>query len=153
VSEAIYCSASASISRTPQGMLDHEHGLNLDGCGCRVRTPRLFALPPRRRSQLSGPQRGRMDGRQIPDPPRTEDSQIIIHVRMPRIRKRSQQEDSGQSWESISLGAFFLHHKPQSADENSCSDNARPNESRSDIDRVLRIECRHVDHRVMSLKS
>jgi len=155
VSDAIYGRCKRYVSRERlQGMLDHEHSLNIE----RLRMSRgdstaFFAFAntvAARNYQGTNECHGWM-GVKYQTRPQDEDSQITIHVRMLDNENDLQQETLGIVGVNLLYGAFFLYHKPQLLLE-SLLDNL--NTSRIEIDMIefSGIEFRHVDNRVMSLK-
>ncbi len=155
VSDAIYGRCKRYVSRERlQGMLDHEHGLNLE----RLRMSRgdstaFFAFAntvAARNYQGTNECHGWM-GVKYQTRPRDEDSQIIIHVRMLDQENDLQQETLGIVGVNLLYGAFFLHHKPQVLLE-SLLDNLTTKRVEIDMIEFAGIEFRHVDNRVMSLK-
>ena len=155
VSDAIYGRCKRYVSRERlQGMLDHEHSLNIE----RLRMSRgdstaFFAFAntvAARNYQGTNECHGCM-GVKYQTRPQDEDSQITIHVRMLDNENDLQQETLGIVGVNLLYGAFFLYHKPQLLLE-SLLDNL--NTSRIEIDMIefSGIEFRHVDNRVMSLK-
>jgi hypothetical protein len=155
VSDAIYGRCKRYVSRERlQGMLDHEHSLNIE----RLRMSRgdstaFFAFAntvAARNYQGTNECHGWM-GVKYQTRPQDEDSQITIHVRMLDNENDLQQEVLGIVGVNLLYGAFFLYHKPQLLLE-SLLDNL--NTSRIEIDMIefSGIEFRHVDNRVMSLK-
>src|SRR5260370_24484094 len=155
VSDAIYGRSKRYVSRERlQGMLDHEHGLNLERLRMsRGDTTAFFAFAntvAARNYQGTNEGHGWM-GVKYQTRPRDEDSQIIIHVRMLDQENDLQQETLGIVGVNLLYGPFFLHHKPQVLLE-SLLDN--PTTKRVEIDMIAfaGIEFRHVDNRVMSWK-
>src|ERR1700694_6041514 len=155
VSDAIYGRCKRYVSRERlQGMLDYEHGLNLE----RLRMSRgdstaFFAFAntvAARNYQGTNECHGWM-GVKYQTRPRDEDSQIIIHVRMLDQENDLQQETLGIVGVNLLYGAFFLHHKPQVLLE-SLLDNLTTKRVEIDMIEFAGIEFRHVDNRVMSLK-
>src|SRR6202049_213039 len=155
VSDAIYGRCKRYVSRERlQGMLDYEHGLNLE----RLRMSRgdstaFFAFAntlAARNYQGTNESHGWM-GVKYQTRPRDEDSQIIIHVRMLDQENDLQQETLGIVGVNLLYGAFFLHHKPALLLE-SLLDNLSTKRVEIDMVEFSGIEFRHVDNRVMSLK-
>jgi hypothetical protein len=155
VSDAIYGRSKRYVSRERlQGMLDYEHGLNLE----RLRMSRgdetaFFAFADTvaaRNYQGTNECHGWL-GVKYQTRPRDEDSQIIIHVRMLDKENDLQQEVLGIVGVNLLYGAFFLHHKPQVLLE-SLLDNLNTKRVEIDMVEFTGIEFRHVDNRVMSLK-
>jgi hypothetical protein len=155
VSDAIYGRCKRYVSRERlQGMLDHEHSLNIE----RLRMSRgdstaffAFANTVAARNYHGTNECHGWLGVKYQTRPRDEDSQITIHVRMLDNENDLQQETLGIVGVNLLYGAFFLYHKPQLLLE-SLLDNL--NTSRIEIDMIefSGIEFRHVDNRVMSLK-
>src|SRR6202140_3566538 len=155
VSDAIYGRCKRYVSRERlQGMLDHEHGLNLERLRMsRGDTTAFFAFAntvAARNYQGTNESHGWM-GVKYQTRPRDEDSQITIHVRMLDHKNDLQQETLGIVGVNLLYGAFFLHHKPQVLLE-SLLDNLTTKRVEIDMIEFAGIEFRHVDNRVMSLK-
>jgi hypothetical protein len=155
VSDAIYGKCKRYVSRERlQGMLDHEHGLNLE----RLQSTRrdstaffAFANTVAARNYLGTNECHGWMGVKFQSRPRDEDSQIIIHVRMLDNENDLQQETLGIVGVNLLFGAFFLYHKPYLLLE-SLLDNLTTNRIEIDMIEFSGIEFRHVDNRVMSLK-
>src|SRR5712671_3926062 len=155
VSDAIYGRCKRYVSRERlQGMLDHEHSLNLERLqSTRRETTAFFAFAntvAARNYQGTNECHGWM-GVKYQSRPRDEDSQIIIHVRMLDQENSLQQEVLGIVGVNLLYGAFFLHHKPDLMLE-SLLDNLTTKRVEIDMIEFAGIEFRHVDNRVMSLK-
>jgi hypothetical protein len=155
VSDAIYGRCKRYVSRERlQGMLDHEHGLNLERLKVsRGDTTAFFAFAntvAARNYQGTNECHGWM-GVKYQTRPRDEDSQIIIHVRMLDQENDLQQETLGVVGVNLLYGAFSLYHKPQLLLE-SLLDNLTTKRVEIDMVEFSGIEFRHVDNRVMSLK-
>src|SRR6266851_2104152 len=155
VSDAIYGRCKRYVSRERlQGMLDHEHSLNLERLqSTRQESTAFFAFAntvAARNYQGTNECHGWM-GVKFQSHPRDENSQIIIHVRMLDQENDLQQETLGIVGVNLLYGAFFLHHKPPLLLESLLDDLST---KRVEIDMVefSGIEFRHVDNRVMSLK-
>ena len=117
VSDAIYGRCKRYVSRERlQGMLDHEHSLNLERLqSTRRDSTAFFAFADTvaaRNYQGTNECHGWM-GVKFQAHPRDEDSQIIIHVRMLDRENDLQQEALGIVGVNLLYGAFFLHHKPE----------------------------------------
>src|SRR5271170_8204675 len=117
VSDAIYGHCKRYVSRERlQGMLDHEHGLNLERLqSSRRDSTSFFAFAntvAARNYQGTNECHGWM-GVKFQAHPRDNDSQIIIHVRMLDRENDLQQETLGIVGVNLLFGAFFLHHKPE----------------------------------------
>src|SRR5580692_4012672 len=155
VSDAIYGRCKRYVSRERlQGMLDYEHGLNLE----RLQSARrdstaffAFANTVAARNYLGTNECHGWMGVKFQAHPRDADSQIIIHVRMLDQENDLQQETLGVVGVNLLYGAFFLHHKPQMLLE-SLLDNLTTKRVEIDMIEFSGIEFRHVDNRVMSLK-
>lgn len=155
VSDAIYGHSKRYVSRERlQGMLDHEHSLNLErltaACGD---TTAFFAFAntvAARNYSGTNECHGWM-GVKYQTQPRDEDSQIIIHVRMLDTTGELQQEALGIVGVNLLYGAFFLHHRPQLLVE-SLIDGLTTHRIEIDMIEFSGIEFRRVDNRVMSLK-
>src|SRR5580700_11551742 len=155
VSDAIYGRCKRYVSRERlQGMLDHEHRLNLERLqSSRRDTTAFFAFADTvaaRNFQGTNECHGWM-GVKYQAHPRDQDSQIIIHVRMLDHENSLQQEALGIVGVNLLYGAFFLHHKPDLMVE-SLLDNLSTERIEIDMIEFSGIEFRHVDNRVMSLK-
>ena len=155
VSDAIYGRCKRYVSRERlQGMLDYEHGLNLERLqSSRGDTTAFFAFAntvAARNYQGTNECHGWM-GVKFQAHPRDEDSQIIIHVRMLDRENDLQQEALGIVGVNLLYAAFFLHHKPELMLE-SLLDNLTTQRIEIDMIEFSGIEFRHVDNRVMSLK-
>src|SRR3984893_3790674 len=155
VSDAIYGRCKRYVSRERlQGMLDYEHGLNLE----RLRMSRgdstaFFAFAntvAARNYQGTNECHGWM-GVKYQTRSRDGDSQIIIHDRMHDQENDLQQKTLSSVGVNLLSGAFFLHHKPQVLLE-SLLDNLTTKRVEIDMIEFSGIEFRHVDNRVMSLK-
>src|ERR1700674_1036299 len=155
VSDAIYGRCKRYVSRERlQGMLDYEHGLNLE----RLRMSRgdstaFFAFAntvAARNYQGTNECHGWM-GVKYQTRPRDEDSQIKIHVRMLDQANDIQQEALRIVGVHLLYRAFFLHHKPQVLLE-SLLDNLPTKRVEIDMIEFAGIEFRHVDNRVMKIK-
>jgi hypothetical protein len=155
VSDAIYGRCKRYVSRERlQGMLDHEHGLNLE----RLQSTRrdstaffAFANTVAARNYLGTNECHGWMGVKYQAHPRDQDSQIIIHVRMLDRENDLQQDALGIVGVNLLYGAFFLHHKPELLVE-SLLDNLTTQRIEIDMIEFSGIEFRHVDNRVMSLK-
>jgi hypothetical protein len=155
VSDAIYGRCKRYVSRERlQGMLDHEHGLNLE----RLQSTRrdstaffAFANTVAARNYLGTNECHGWMGVKYQAHPRDQDSQIIIHVRMLDSENDLQQEVLGIVGVNLLYGAFFLHHKPELLLE-SLLDNLTTQRIEIDMIEFSGIEFRHVDNRIMSLK-
>ena len=158
VSDAIYGRCKRYVSRERlQGMLDHEHGLNLERLqSARRDSTAFFAFAntvAARNYQGTNECHGWM-GVKYQAHPRDDDSQIIIHVRMldrENTDRYSAQETLGIVGVNLLYGAFFLHHKPELLLE-SLLDNLTTQRIEIDMIEFSGIEFRYVDNRVMSLK-
>src|SRR5580658_4512974 len=155
VSDAIYGRCKRYVSRERlQGMLDHEHSLNLE----RLQSTRrdstcffAFADTVAARNYLGTNECHGWMGVKFQAHPRDNDSQIIIHVRMLDRENDLQQETLGIVGVNLLFGAFFLFHKPHVLLE-SLLDNLTTDRVEIDMVEFSGIEFRHVDNRVMSLK-
>src|SRR6202790_1186435 len=155
VSDAIYGRCKRYVSRERlQGMLDYEHGLNLE----RLRMSRgdstaffAFANTVAARNYLGTNECHGWMGVKFQAHPRDENSQIIIHVRMLDHENDLQQETLGIVGVNLLYGAFFLHHRPEVLLE-SLLDSLTIQRIEIDMIEFSGIEFRHVDNRVMSLK-
>ncbi len=155
VSDAIYGRSKRYVSRERlQGMLDHEHGLNLE----RLRSSRgdstaffTFANTVAARNYQGTNECHGWMGVKYQAHPRDDDSQIIIHVRMLDHENDLQQEALGIVGVNLLYAALFLHHRPQLLLE-SLLDNLTTERLEIDMVEFSGIEFRHVDNRVMSLK-
>jgi hypothetical protein len=155
VSDAIYGHSKRYVSRERlQGMLDHEHSLNLE----RLQSTRrestaffAFANTVAARNYLGTNECHGWMGVKFQSHPRDDDSQIIIHVRMLDRENDLQQEVLGIVGVNLLYAAFFLHHRPEQILE-SLLDNLTVQRLEIDMIEFSGIEFRHVDNRVMSLK-
>jgi hypothetical protein len=155
VSDAIYGKCKRYVSRERlQGMLDYEHGLNLE----RLQSTRrestaffAFANTVAARNYLGTNECHGWMGVKFQAHPRDENSQIIIHVRMLDRENDLQQEVLGIVGVNLLYAAFFLHHRPEQILE-SLLDNLTTQRVEIDMVEFSGIEFRHVDNRVMSLK-
>ena len=155
VSDAIYGKCKRYVSRERlQGMLDYEHGLNLE----RLQSSRrestaffAFANTVAARNYLGTNECHGWMGVKFQAHPRDENSQIIIHVRMLDRENDLQQEVLGIVGVNVLYAAFFLHHRPEQILE-SLLDNLTTRRIEIDMIEFSGIEFRHVDNRVMSLK-
>ena len=155
VSDAIYGRCKRYVSRERlQGMLDHEHGLNLERLqSTRQESTAFFAFAntvAARNYQGTNECHGWM-GVKFQAHPRDDNSQIIIHVRMLDRENDLQQETLGIVGVNLLYAAFFLHHRPELILE-SLLDNLTTQRMEIDMIEFSGIEFRHVDNRVMSLK-
>jgi hypothetical protein len=155
VSDAIYGKCKRYVSRERlQGMLDYEHGLNLERLqSSRRESTAFFAFAntvAARNYQGTNECHGWM-GVKFQAHPRDENSQIIIHVRMLDSENDLQQEVLGIVGVNLLYAAFFLHHRPEQILE-SLLDNLTTQRIEIDMIEFSGIEFRHVDNRVMSLK-
>jgi hypothetical protein len=155
VSDAIYGRCKRYVSRERlQGMLDHEHSLNLE----RLQSARrdstaffAFANTVAARNYLGTNECHGWMGVKFQAHPRDNDSQIIIHVRMLDRENDLQQDALGIVGVNLLYGAFFLHHRPEALVE-SLLDNLSTQRIEIDMIEFSGIEFRYVDNRVMSLK-
>src|SRR5580700_7484817 len=155
VSDAIYGRCKRYVSRERlQGMLDYEHGLNLERLqSSRRESTAFFAFAntvAARNYQGTNECHGWM-GVKFQAHPRDDNSQIIIHVRMLDRENDLQQETLGIVGVNLLYAAFFLHHMPEVLLE-SLLDNLTTHRIEIDMIEFSGIEFRHVDNRVMSLK-
>jgi hypothetical protein len=155
VSDAIYGRCKRYVSRERlQGMLDHEHGLNLERLqSSRRESTAFFAFAntvAARNYQGTNECHGWM-GVIFQAHPRDDNSQITIHVRMLDRENDLQQETLGIVGVNLLYAAFFLHHRPELILE-SLLDNLTTQRIEIDMIEFSGIEFRHVDNRVMSLK-
>ncbi|MGA8222613.1 MAG: hypothetical protein WB780_13250 [Candidatus Acidiferrales bacterium] len=155
VSDAIYGNCKRYVSRERlQGMLDHEHHLNLERLqSTRRDSTAFFAFAntvAARNFQGTNECHGWM-GVEFQSHPRDENSQIIMHVRMLDLDNVLQQETLGIVGVNLLYAAFFLHHKPDLIVE-SLLDNLTTRRIEIDMIEFSGIEFRHVDNRVMSLR-
>ena len=155
VSDAIYGRCKRYVSRERlQGMLDYEHGLNLERLqSSRRESTAFFAFAntvAARNYQGTNECHGWM-GVKFQAHPRDDNSQIIIHVRMLDRENDLQQETLGIVGVNLLYAAFFLHHRPELILE-SLLDNLTTQRIEIDMIEFSGIEFRHVDNRVMSLK-
>src|SRR6202049_4939343 len=155
VSDAIYGRCKRYVSRERlQGMLDYEHGLNLE----RLQSSRrestaffAFANTVAARNHQGTNECHCWMGVKFQAHPRHNNSQIIIHVRMLDRENDLQQETLGIVGVNLLYAAFFLHHRPELILE-SLLDNLTTDRIEVDMIEFSGIEFRYVDNRVMSLK-
>src|SRR5580693_6007429 len=155
VSDAIYGRCKRYVSRERlQGMLDYEHGLNLE----RLQSSRrestaffAFANTVSARNYLGTNECHGWMGVKFQAHPRDEGSQIIIHVRMLDVEASLQQEALGIVGVNLLYGAFFHHHEPETL-MRSLLDNLSLERIEIDMIEFSGIEFRHVDNRLMSLQ-
>ncbi|MGB6472048.1 MAG: hypothetical protein WBE88_14430, partial [Candidatus Acidiferrales bacterium] len=155
VSDAIYGRSKRYVSRERlQGMLDHEHSLNIE----RLKSSRgdstsffAFANTVAARSYSGTNESHGWMGVKFQAHPRDDDSQVIIHVRMLDREAELQQDTLGIVGVNLLYAAFFLHHRPELMLE-SLLDNLTTKRIEIDMIEFSGIEFRHVDNRVMSLK-
>src|SRR6202521_4033379 len=155
VSDAIYGHSKRYVSRERlQGMLDHEHALNLERLqSTRRDSTAFFAFAntvAARNYQGTNECHGWM-GVKYQAHPRDDNSQIILHVRMLDPENDLQADTLGIVGVNLLYGAFFLHHRPELILE-SLLDNLTTQRMEIDMIEFSGIEFRHVDNRVMSLK-
>src|SRR5216684_2890632 len=155
VSDAIYGRCKRYVSRERlQGMLDHEHSLNLERLqSTRQESTAFFAFAntvAARNYQGTNECHGWM-GVKFQAHPRDDNSQVVIHVRMLDRENGLQQEAIGIVGVNLLFATFFLHHKPELMVE-SLLDNLTTERIEIDMIEFSGIEFRHVDNRVMSLK-
>src|SRR5271169_610889 len=155
VSDAIYGRCKRYVSRERlQGMLDYEHGLNLERLqSSRRESTAFFAFAntvAARSYQGTNECHGWM-GVKYQAHPRDADSQIILHVRMLDHENDLQQEALGIVGVNLLYASSFLHHKPELMVE-SLLDSLTTERVEIDMIEYSGIEFRHVDNRVMSLK-
>src|ERR1700729_1422393 len=117
VSDAIYGHSKRYVSRERlQGMLDHEHALNLERLqSTRRDSTAFFAFAntvAARNYQGTNECHGWM-GVKYQAHPRDDNSQIILHVRMLDPENDLQQEVLGIVGVNMLYAAFFLHHRPE----------------------------------------
>src|SRR5580692_11865283 len=155
VSDAIYGHSKRYVSRERlQGMLNHEHALNLERLqSTRRESTAFFAFAntvAARNYQGTNECHGWM-GVKYQAHPRDDNSQIILHVRMLDPENDLQADALGIVGVNLLYGAFFLHHKPEELLE-SLLDNLSVKRIEIDMIEFSGIEYRYVDNRVMSLK-
>src|ERR1700722_572026 len=155
VSDAIYGHSKRYVSRERlQGMLDHEHALNLERLqSTRRDSTAFFAFAntvAARNYQGTNECHGWM-GVKYQAHPRDDNSQIILHVRMLDPENDLQADALGIVGVNLLYGAFFLHHTPTQMLE-SLLDNLSTERVEIDMIEFSGIEFRCVDNRVMSLK-
>ena len=135
VSDAIYGRCKRYVSRERlQGMLDYEHGLNLERLRIVARRQhRLLRLRQHRRgSQLSRHERvPRLDGRQISGSPAGRRQPDHYPCPNARSRKRPSAGDSGHRRSQSALRRFFPASQAGSCCSNRCSTTSPRSASRS----------------------
>src|SRR6202522_135430 len=155
VSDAIYGRCKRYVSRERlQGMLDYEHGLNLERLqSARRDSTAFFAFAntvSARNYRGTNECHGWM-GVKYQAHPRDDNRQIILHVRMLDPENDLQADTLGIVGVNLLYGAFFLHHKPEELLE-SLLDNLSTKRIEIDMIEFSGIEYRYVDNRVMGLK-
>src|ERR1700721_2913601 len=155
VSDAIYGRCKRYVSRERlQGMLDYEHGLNLERLqSSRRESTAFFAFAntvAARNYQGTNECHGWM-GVKFQAHPRDDNSQIILHVRMLDPENDLQADALGIVGVNLLYGAFFLHHKPEELLE-SLLDNLSPKHIEIDMIEFSGIEYRYVENGVKSLE-
>ncbi|MDX2170039.1 MAG: TonB-dependent receptor [Deltaproteobacteria bacterium] len=154
VSDAIYGKADRYVCRQRlEGMLEHEHTLNLE----RLRERRgnntaffAFANTVKAASFSGSSQCHGWLGITFQSHPRDADSQIILHLNLLDREKEAQQEALGIVGVNLIYAACFLFHEPEEVIE-SLLDGLTVDRIEIDMIEFTGIEFRHVDNRVMSL--
>ncbi len=155
VSDAIYGSCARYVCRERlQAMLDCEQRLNLERLGAiRGENTTFFAFADTvsaRNFRGNNECHGWM-GIQFQAQPGSDNSQIIIHVRMLDIENALQQEALGIVGMNLVYGACFLYDQPEKLLE-SLLDGLSTNRIEIDLIEFLGDAFRSVDNRVMSLR-
>jgi len=155
VSDAIYGPAERYVSRTRlQSMLDHEYELMLE----RLNEKRgldneffVFADTVAARSYKGSNECHGWMGIKFQTHPRSEPSQIVIHVRMLDQENVSQYEALGIIGVNLIHSALFHYETPDIVLE-SLADNLTKNRLEVDMIKFSGPQFQTVDHRLMSLK-
>ena len=153
-SDAIYGPADRYVSRVRlQTMLDHEYGLlveRLDAKFGAERTFFVFADTVAARSFKHHNESHGWLGVRFQPRPRTEPSQIIIHVRMLDEANVEQQEALGVVGVNLLYGAFY-HDEPEKL-ISSLQENLAPGRIEVDMIKFSGPAFQGVDNRLMSLQ-
>ena len=155
VSDAIYGPCSRYVCRERlQAMLDYEQRLNVERlAGARGDDTTFFAFADTvsARSFRGNNECHGWMGIKFQAGPHSDDSQIVIHVRMLDHENALQQEALGIVGVNLVYGARFFHGQPVRLLE-SLLDGLSTNRIEIDLIEFRGAEFRHVDNRVMSLR-
>jgi hypothetical protein len=153
-SDAIYGPADRYVSRKRlQTMLDHEYNLLLERLDAKLggeRTFFCFADTVAARSFKQHNESHGWLGVRFQTQPRSEPSQIIIHVRMLDEANVDQQEALGVIGVNLLYGAFY-HSQPERL-ISSLQENLAPGRIEVDMIKFSGPAFHHVDNRLMSLQ-
>ena len=156
VSDAIYGPAERYVTRQRlQSMLDHEYGLMEERLkDKRGATTRFFVFADTVRArgykQTESEHHGWM-GVRFQTTPRSEPSQVIIHVRMLDREAVQQQEALGAMGVNLIYGALYFYHDPI-AFIRSLMDNLTADRVEVDMIKFSGPEFERIDNRLMSLE-
>jgi hypothetical protein len=155
VSDTIYGRAERYVSRPRlHAMLDYEYALNVERLtAARGETTAFFAFADTVSAKSfkgTNEQHGWM-GVKFQAQPKSEPSQVIIHVRMLDADNATQSEALGIVGVNLVYGACFLHKNPERLIE-SLLDGLSTNRIEIDMIEFSGDEFRNVDNRVASLK-
>jgi hypothetical protein len=153
-SDAIYGSAQRYVSRDRlQTMLDHEYSLLIERLDKKLggaRTFFVFADTVAARSFKQHNESHGWLGVRFQNEPRSEPSQIVIHVRMLDEANVDQQEALGIIGVNLLFGAFY-HQQPEKLIA-SLHENLAPNRMQVDLIKFSGPSYAGVDNRLMSLQ-
>src|ERR1700736_3461153 len=153
-SDAIYGPADRYVSRNRlQTMLDHEYSLLIERLDKKlggVRTFFVFADTVAARSFKQHNESHGWLGVRFQTQPRSEQSQIIVHVRMLDEANVDQQEVLGVIGVNLLYGAFY-HSQPEKL-ISSLQENLAPGRIEVDLIKLSGPAFYHVDNRLMSLQ-
>jgi hypothetical protein len=153
-SDAIYGPADRYVSRKRlQTMLDHEYDLLLERLGAKLGSERTFfcfADTVAARSFKQYNESHGWLGVRFQTQPRSDPSQIIIHVRMLDEGNVDQQEALGVIGVNLLYGAFY-HSQPEKL-ISSLQENLAPGHIEVDMIKFSGPAFHHVDNRLMSLQ-
>jgi hypothetical protein len=153
-SDAIYGPADRYVSRKRlQTMLDHEYNLLLERLDAKLGSERTFFCFADTVAARSFKQHNESHGWlgvRFQTQPRSEPSQIIIHVRMLDEANVDQQEALGVIGVNLLYGAFY-HSQPERL-ISSLQENLAPGRIEVDMIKFSGPAFHHVDNRLMSLQ-
>src|SRR3984893_4855748 len=153
-SDAIYGPADRYVSRKRlQTMLDHEYHLLLERLDAKLGSERTFFCFADTVAARSFKQRNESHGWlgvRFQTQPRSEPSQIIVHVRMLDEANVHQQEVLGVIGVNLLYGAFY-HSQPEKL-ISSLQENLAPGRIEVDMIKFSGPAFYHVDNRLMSLQ-
>ena len=154
-SDAIYGSTDRYVSRKRlQTMLDHEYALLVERLDVKVGTHRTFFVFADTVAARSFKQHNEAHGWlgvRFQVEPRSEPSQIIIHVRMLDESNVDQQEALGVVGVNLLYGAFYRHERPEEL-ISSLQENLAENRIEVDMIKFSGPAFERVDNRLMSLQ-